>query len=80
MAFEPALKADGELIVVDANRPTAKHGTPPRLLACELAAVGFRLEELIPKPTAGGYFARFRRITARPTPESIVPCTLKNGN
>ena len=75
--LSPALKRDGELIVVDANRPTQQHGTPPRLLACELAAVGFRLEELVPKPTAGGYFARFRRIAARPAPDAIVPCTLR---
>jgi 2-polyprenyl-3-methyl-5-hydroxy-6-metoxy-1,4-benzoquinol methylase len=78
--LSPALKAHGELIVVDANRPTMQHGTPPRLLTCELAAVGFRLEELVPRPTAGGYFARFRRIAARPAPENIVPCTLKSGN
>lgn len=72
--LSPALKVGGELIVVDADRPTDQHGTPPRLLACELAAMGFRLEELIPKPTAGGYLARFRRVTARPDPASIVPC------
>lgn len=72
--LSPALKKDGELIVVDADRPTDQHGTPPRLLACELAAMGFRMEQLIPKPTAGGYLARFRRIAARPDPASIVPC------
>ncbi|MCI4591437.1 class I SAM-dependent methyltransferase [Sphingobium sp. BYY-5] len=77
--LSPALKKDGELIVVDANRPTDQHGTPPRLLTCELAAMGFRMEQLIPKPTAGGYFARFRRIAARPDPASIVPCTLNDG-
>lgn len=75
--LSPSLKRDGELIVVDANRPTQQHGTPPRLLACELAAVGFRLEELVPKPTAGGYFARFRRVMARPAPDAIMPCALK---
>lgn len=75
--LSPALKPDGELIVVDADRPTAQHGTPPRLLACELAAMGFRLEQLVPRPSAGGYFARFRRIAARPDPASIVPCALK---
>ncbi|GLV28551.1 methyltransferase type 11 [Sphingobium sp. TomTYG75] len=76
--LSPALKKDGELIVVDADRPTGQHGTPPRLLICELASVGFRLEELVPKPTAGGYFARFRRIVARPSPQSIVPCAIKS--
>ncbi|WP_066764001.1 class I SAM-dependent methyltransferase [Sphingobium sp. CCH11-B1] len=75
--LSPALKKDGELIVVDADRPTQRHGTPPRLLACELAAMGFRLDELIPKPTAGGYFARFRRIAARPDPASIIPCAFR---
>ncbi|WP_176592655.1 class I SAM-dependent methyltransferase [Sphingobium sp. EM0848] len=76
--LSPALKPDGELIVVDANRPTDQHGTPPRLLACELAAMGFRLEELVPKPTAGGYFARFKRAAARPDPSAIVPCALRS--
>lgn len=76
--LSPALKPDGELIVVDADRPTNQHGTPPRLLACELAAMGFRLEEQVPRPTAGGYFARFRRIAARPDPASIVPCAFRD--
>lgn len=73
--LSPALRKDGEVIVVDANRPTEQHGTPPRLLACEFAALGFRMEEVIPQPSAGGYLARFRRITARPEPTHIVPCT-----
>ncbi|MEC9016726.1 MAG: SAM-dependent methyltransferase, partial [Pseudomonadota bacterium] len=38
--------------------------------------MGFRMEELIPKPTAGGYFARFRRIVARPDPSAIIPCAI----
>ncbi|CAN5471919.1 methyltransferase domain-containing protein [soil metagenome] len=75
--LSPALKKDGEIIVVDADRPTGQHGTPPRLLACEFAALGFRLEQIIPKPTAGGYLARFRRVAARPDPASIVPCALR---
>ncbi|MFZ2996856.1 class I SAM-dependent methyltransferase [Sphingobium sp.] len=75
--LSPALKKDGELIVVDADRPTDQHGTPPRLLMCEMAAMGFRMQELVPKPTAGGYLVRFRRITARPDPASIVPCAMK---
>lgn len=75
--LSPALKKDGELIVVDADRPTAQHGTPPRLLACELAAMGFRMQQLIPRPTAGGYLARFRRIAARPDPAGIIPCAMR---
>jgi len=75
--LHPALKPDGEVIVVDANRPTAQHGTPPRLLACEFAAMGYRLEQVVPKPTAGGYFARFRKVGARPDVEDIVPCKIR---
>jgi ubiquinone/menaquinone biosynthesis C-methylase UbiE len=72
--LSPALKKGGEIIVVDADRPTGQHGTPPRLLACEFAALGYQLEQVVPKPTAGGYLARFRRVSARPDPASIVPC------
>lgn len=75
-----ALKKDGEIIVVDADRPTAQHGTPPRLLACEFAAVGFRLEQVLPRPSAGGYLARFKKVIARPNPWDIAPCTFAQGN
>lgn len=75
--LHPALKKDGEVIVVDANRPTRQHGTPPRLLACEFAAVGYRLEQVVARPNAGGYLARFRKIGARPKPESIIACALR---
>ena len=37
-----ALKPDARVGIVDAIGPTAKHGTPPELLRCELAAVGYR--------------------------------------
>lgn len=72
----PALKKDGEIVVVEAGRSTAEHGTPPRLLECEFKAVGYALVELTPKPSAGGYIARFRKIAARPDPEAIRPFAL----
>ena len=31
------LKKNGRVVVVDADRPTDRHGTPPRLLICEFA-------------------------------------------
>ncbi len=74
--MRPALKPDGEVIVVDSNRPTAQHGTPPKLLACEFASVGYRLEEMVPRPSSGGYFARFKLGGARPDPDAISPCKL----
>jgi ubiquinone/menaquinone biosynthesis C-methylase UbiE len=70
----PALKPGGELIVVDADRPTFQHGTPPRLLQCELAAVGFERVRLRAMPSAGGYLAAFVANGDRPLPQAIHPC------
>lgn len=70
----PALKPDGRLVVVDANRPTSRHGTPPALLACELRAVGFQRVQQFPMPSAGGYLAIFKAEGPRPAPEAIRPC------
>ena len=74
--LRPALKPDGEVIVVDAMRPTSEHGTPTRLLTCEFASVGYQLIHLDPRPEVGGYVARFRVSGARPKPERIRPCAL----
>jgi protein-L-isoaspartate O-methyltransferase len=41
----PALKLGGRVGIVDASRPTSEHGTPPSLLRCELAAVGYREDQ-----------------------------------
>lgn len=73
----PALKMDGEVIVVDADRPTEMHGTPPALLRCEFEAVGFRLKALERKPLAGGYLARFTASGQRPDPSRIVACRME---
>lgn len=75
----PALKPNGEVIVVDADRPTQQHGTPPRLLRCEFEAVGYRMTELKADPAAGGYFARFTAGAPRPGPSEIVPCALRRN-
>jgi ubiquinone/menaquinone biosynthesis C-methylase UbiE len=70
----PSLKPDGQLIVVDADRPTYRHGTPPRLLACELKALGFERLRQVEMPSAGGYLATFVAKGERPLPEAIRPC------
>lgn len=74
--LRPALKPDGEIVVVDANRPTAQHGTPPKLLSCEFSSVGYQLIHMEPRPAAGGYIARFRAAGGRPAPDSIRPCAV----
>ncbi len=74
--LRPALKPDGLVIVVDANRRTQDHGTPPALLQCEFAAVGYRQVWRQPMISAGGYMAAFRAEGPRPEPEAIRPCRM----
>jgi protein-L-isoaspartate O-methyltransferase len=68
------LKNGGEVIVVDADRPTRQHGIPPDLLKCEFAAVG--LDQVRFQPLAGsdGYFAAFVANRPRPEPSAIRAC------
>jgi ubiquinone/menaquinone biosynthesis C-methylase UbiE len=74
--LRPSLNTGGRVIVVDADRPTAQHGTPTALLSCEFAAVGYRLVDLQRMPSAGGYFAVFEAAGERPAPEDIKSCSL----
>nr|WP_250890720.1 methyltransferase domain-containing protein [Sphingobium nicotianae] len=73
----PALKPDGEIIVVDTDRPTGQHGTPPLLLRCEFEAIGFRFVGLTARTAAGGYLARFTPGRKRVDPSEIVACRVK---
>ena len=70
-----ALRPRGQVIVVDADRPTNQHGIRPQLLFCEFAAVGFRLAQFVRKPELQGYYAQFSAEGARPEPKSIKPCS-----
>ncbi|WFL77167.1 class I SAM-dependent methyltransferase [Altererythrobacter arenosus] len=70
----PALTEEGEVIVVDSDRPTDQHGIPPLLLSCEFEAVGYRLVEFVEKPDIRGYFARFERGATRKNPSEIKAC------
>ena len=74
--LRPSLKPDGLVVVVDANRDTASHGTPPALLRCEFGAVGFRQVGMQVMPSAGGYLATFRVEGPRPEPRAIKPCRI----
>jgi ubiquinone/menaquinone biosynthesis C-methylase UbiE len=68
------LKPDGEVIVVDANRPVKQHGMPFDLLLCEFAAVGLRPVRSIRLEGSDSYFAAFKAARPRPEPQQIRPC------
>ncbi len=72
----PTLKADGEVIVVDMDRPTQQHGTPPALLRCEFEAIGFKLIQIEARTAAGGYLARFAPGGKRTPPNEIAACRM----
>ena len=78
--LRPALKAGGEVIVVDRDRATDDHGIPPRLLFCEFEALGYELVDFADKPEIGGFFARFRAEGARPEPDEVGNCILTREN
>ncbi|UVO52540.1 class I SAM-dependent methyltransferase [Sphingomonas sp. SUN019] len=75
--MRPSLRPDGLVVVVDADRPTRDHGTPPELLKCEFAAVGYQRVATDEMRSAGGYIATFRPVGARPDPASIKACRMK---
>jgi len=76
--LRPSLKPDGLVVVVDANRQTQNHGTPPALLKCEFEAVGYTQVSRVDMPSAGGYMATFRATGPRPQPEAIRPCVMRD--
>jgi SAM-dependent methyltransferase len=72
----PALKPGARVGIIDAYGPTSEHGTPPGLLRCELAAVGYR--EISPDGLTGSdaYLAIFAppSVASRTRPEAMVAC------
>ena len=68
------LKNGGEVIVVDADRPTRRHGIPPALLKCEFAAVGLTQLRTALIPGTDAYFAAFALRGPRPEPRTIRAC------
>ena len=69
-----ALKPGARVAIVDSNRPTSQHGTPPALLRCELEAVGYRQVGFHDLGKAGGYLALFEPRPDRPAPAAIRIC------
>ena len=68
------LKPGGEVIVVDADRPTRRHGMPPGQLRCELGALGLDLVRSRRLVGSDNYAMAFRAARAKPAPPTIKPC------
>lgn len=75
----PALKPGARLGIVDFDRPTWEHGTPPALLRCELAAAGYRELALHTLSGGAGYLAIFAPPPSetRKRPFEVRPCEVK---
>ncbi len=63
-----SLRPGARVVILDTTRPTDRHGTPPALLRCELAAMGY--EQTRSEPTGEGeYVAVF---TPPATPAALT--------
>ena len=69
-----ALAPGARVAIIDNDKPTGEHGTPPDLLRCELGAVGYRQVDFLWLAPADGYLAVFTPPTALPRPEAIRRC------
>lgn len=77
----PAFRAGGRLAVLDVDGPTDRHGTPPRLLTCELAALGY-VRQRRETMADGAYLMIFRApsITERTTSAADVRARVAKAN
>ena len=72
--LQPALRQGARVGIIDMDRPTQDHGTPPTLHRCELAAVGYRQIDFTPLAPADGYLAVFTSPVTLPSPGDIKLC------
>jgi len=72
----PALKPGARVGILDAYGPTSEHGTPPNLLRCELAAVGYLQISVDRLAGSDAYLAVFTApsVADRTPPQAMVAC------
>lgn len=73
----PALKPGAVIGIVDFNRPIVRHGMPPNLLRCELAAAGYQEIGFHSLGWSGEYLAVFSAPphSQRPRSSAFDPCS-----
>jgi ubiquinone/menaquinone biosynthesis C-methylase UbiE len=71
------LKGDGLVVVVDADRPVKRHGTPPALLDCEFASIGLQRVREAALEGSDAYMVLYRVARPLPRPAAILPCPVK---
>lgn len=69
-----SLKPGATVGIVDADRPTRSHGTPPWLLDCEVAAIGLTRQSFLPLDAGQSYLAIYAATEPRPRPLDVQPC------
>ncbi len=72
------LKEGGMVVVVDADRPIKRHGTPPALLDCEFASVGLNRERMERVAGTDSYVALYTASNPRPASNKIRVCDQQN--
>jgi len=73
--LRPSLASGGRVAIIDSDKPTASHGTPPAVLRCEMTALGYREVSFDKLEPATGYLAVFAAPDTLPPPSSVVACT-----
>jgi hypothetical protein len=75
------LKTDAKVGIIDGRKQTAAHGTPPDLLRCELAAVGYQQTAFydLQESTYLAVFAPPAAGSGPASPSAIRTCTPGRG-
>lgn len=73
--LQRAFRPGGRVAVIDSDKPTSSHGTPPALLRCEMAAVGYHELAFHSLEPATGYLAVFGAPDTLPKPGSVTACS-----
>jgi SAM-dependent methyltransferase len=76
--LRPALRPGARVAVIDARKQTEVHGTPPDLLRCEFAAIGYRQTAFydLQEGTYLAVFAPPSPGSGPASPSAIRPCAL----